>query len=443
MPLKIPRKPKPYGQLLDEVDIYRVLELEQLLLDQPQDKYLHWDKIRHLASPDGFSHDEWWCAIKMARRQNSRPIPLQTQSSEPFHFHLPDPIPETLHWIDQNAGGRIEMPMQTATPDTRDRYLINSLIEEAITSSQLEGATTTGPVAKELIRTGRPPRDESEQMIVNNYLAMRKIREFVDKPLTPAVIKELHTIISDKTLQQPSDSGRFRRDDENIVVQDDHGNILHTPPPADQLPERMDALCRFANSETPDRFVHPVIRSIIIHFWFSYDHPFIDGNGRTARALFYWSMLHHKYWLCEFISISEIIRKAPKRYGRAFLHVETDENDLNYFIIYHLTVIRRAIESLREYLQKKTEQLKKVEAHLRGNQTLNHRQQALISHALRHPQQVYTIASHQRSHNVVPQTARTDLNNLAEKGLLHRKRISRVWRYTPVPNLEAKLANIG
>ena len=58
-------------------------------------------------------------------------------------------------------------------------------------------------------------------------------------------------------------------------------------------------------------FIHPMIRSIILHFWLAYDHPFVDGNGRTARALFYWSMLRHGYWLFEFISISQIILKGP------------------------------------------------------------------------------------------------------------------------------------
>ena len=65
-------------------------------------------------------------------------------------------------------------------------------------------------------------------------------------------------------------------------------------------------------------FLHPVIRSILLHFWVAYDHPFVDGNGRNARALFYWSMLRHGFWLAEFFSISHEILKAPRKYYRAF-----------------------------------------------------------------------------------------------------------------------------
>jgi Fic family protein len=59
-----------------------------------------------------------------------------------------------------------------------------------------------------------------------------------------------------------------------------------------------------------------------------YEHPFEDGNGRTARALFYWSMLNQGFWLTEFLTVSKILRKAPAKYARSFLYTEQDSNDL-------------------------------------------------------------------------------------------------------------------
>ena len=55
--------------------------------------------------------------------------------------------------------------------DTRDRYMLNSLIEEAITSSQLEGAATTREVAKEMIRTKRKPVTLDERGLAHERLA--------------------------------------------------------------------------------------------------------------------------------------------------------------------------------------------------------------------------------------------------------------------------------
>jgi Fic family protein len=256
------------------------------------------------------------------------------------------------------------------------------------------------------------------------------------------VLLDIHTRLTDQTLKNPDAAGRFRHAGESIQVVDPYNEVLHDPPPAEQLPERIAALCEFANGRTPGFFIHPVVRAIILHFWLAYDHPFVDGNGRCARALFYWSMLKQGYWLAEFMAISEIIKKAPAKYGRAFLHVETDENDLTYFVLYHLGVIRQAIAALQEYVQKKTRDLRQIEDRIRSVAQFNHRQLALLSHALRHPQANYTTLSHQNSHRIVPQTARNDLYGLARKGLLEERRTGRALRFRPAPDLERRLKDL-
>jgi Fic family protein len=405
-------------------------------------EYLHWDKLRYRTPPDGLSIDEWWMGLKF-HRSNRKAVPLKGNSGDRFWYTLTEPIPQRLHEIDLGVGGTIQMPEQITNPNTRDRYCVSSLIEEAITSSQIEGAVTTRPVAKEMIRSGRKPKDRSERMILNNFTTMSRLGELKDQPLTKELVFEIHRLITEDTLDDPSAAGRFRRDDEKVVVNDLYGEVYHEPPLAAQLGDRMKAMCDFANEKTPSGFVHPALRSIILHFWLAYDHPFVDGNGRTARALFYWSMLRHKYWLCEFISISPIILKAPGRYQLAFLYTETDENDLTYFILYHLDVMQRAIGQLHDYIKRKSEQVRKLDSELRGVAMLNHRQRALISHALRHPNHVYSIESHRRSHNVVYETARTDLTDLATHGLLKAWKAGRTWCFTPDRDLEERLSRLS
>jgi Fic family protein len=384
------------------------------------------------------THQQWWTLLKVTRL-TTESLALADRKGKRFAHGLPAPIPEHLHFIDMHLGGAIGMADPIANPDTRDRYIVSSLIEEAITSSQLEGAHTTHRVAKEMIRTNRPPRDKSEQMILNNYLTMRRVQELRNEPMTPDLLMALQRLVTSQTLDDPTAAGRFRRAEEHIVVSDHFGEtIFHEPPPAAELPGRIKKLCDFANADKP--FVHPVIRSIILHFWLAYDHPFADGNGRTARALFYWSMLKHRYWLAEFISISSIIRKAPAKYGRAFLYTETDDNDLTYFILYHLDVIRRAIDELHAYIDRKTRELEKLDDRLRGFALLNHRQRTLLGHALRHPNQLYTIESHRVSHNVVYDTARRDLMDLQKRGLLQGQKRGKTWVFRPQPDLEARLA---
>jgi Fic family protein len=407
-----------------------------------QGMYLHWDKLLYYPPPEGISHEQWWFAIKLKRQNLYNKVPLKDKTGKPFQYAMVDPIPEKLHYIDQGAGGFIQMPEQITNPDTKDQYYVSSLIQEAITSSQLEGAATTREVAKEMLKSARQPNDKSEQMILNNFKTMQKIGELKHEPLSKDLIFDIHRIITEKTLDDNSAAGRFRKSDEHRVVGDMYNEIFHEPPPAEQLEERMAAMCDFANGKIPNHFIHPVVRAVMLHFWLAYDHPFVDGNGRTARALFYWSMLRNNYWLFEFISISQIIRKAPIKYGRAFLYTETDDNDLTYFILYHLEVIQRAIKELHDYIKRKTEQMQLIENKMRGMIVLNHRQRALISHALRHPHQPYTIKSHQTSHNIVYQTSRLDLFDLELKGLLKTQKVGKTWLFIPVENLEERLAKL-
>lgn len=418
--MRIPQTPPRLNDLISEVKSPQ--RLVELFAKKGQARthrhYLHWDKLRRYSTPEGISHREWWMILKLSRTESLQPIGLKDKTGQAFQFSVPALVQEELHHIDLGAGGQVSIPEPITNPQTRDRYLVSSLMEEAIASSQLEGAVTTREVAKEMIRSGRKPRDTSEQMILNNFITMQRIRTLKGSALTPALVFEIHRLVTENTLEDPTAAGRLRRADEKRIVGDDYGEVYHEPPPAEELKERMAAMCAFANGESPDYFIHPAVRAIILHFWLAYDHPFVDGNGRTARALFYWAMVHHHYWLFEFISISNILRKAPVKYARSFLYTETDDNDLTYFLIAQTQVIRRAILELHAYIEKKTTERRDVESHRRALDLFNHRQVEVIRHALKHPMQRYTFSSHQKSHNIAYQTARTDLMNLEEKGLL-------------------------
>lgn len=442
--MRIPAKPPSLRELLSEAGGRLPEILGAPIASLPEGRYIHWDALKYRKPPEGFTTEEWWLAIKFARVSGGYVLPFKAISGEHFTYNLPPFIQKMLHLVDRDASGRIELPEVVTNPHTRDRFLVRSLIEEAITSSQLEGAATTRQEAKEMLRQGRKPRDRSERMILNNYHAMEFIREASGAPLTPELILELHEILTADTLDDPAAVSRWRREGESVRVVDQRDEtVLHVPPPAGQLEARIACLCEFANAGEDEAFIHPVLRSILVHFMVAYDHPFVDGNGRTARALFYWSMARHGYWLMEFISISTILTNAPSKYARAYLLTETDDNDTTYFIDYQLSVILRAIESLQEYLARKTAEVRQADEWLRRSSKLksllNYRQVALIQHALKHPYEEYTVRSHMRGHAVTYETARSDLLALADAGLLEKGMRGRAYVFTPPSDLRERL----
>jgi len=388
----------------------------------------------------------WWAGLKFLRLGASQALPLLDVVNRPCMVSVGHQrVVQRLHRIDTECGALISTSEAVTNPSTRDRYLLNSLISEAITSSQLEGAATTRAVAQEMLQSRRAPRDRSERMIFNNFITMERISALRDEPLTPAMIYDLHALVTSGTLDKPDAAGRLRRADEDIAVLDNDDEVLHDPPAASELPRRLQVMCDFANAENTDgAFFHPVARAIVLHFWLAYDHPFVDGNGRTARALFYWAMLRQKYWLFEYISISEIILKAPAKYGRAFLLTETDGNDLTYFLLYHLDVICQAIDGLQAWIARKTDDVRTVDAVLRdAGSVFNHRQRAVLARALRHPTEPLTIGEHKSQQQVVYETARTDLLQLVDHRLLVQSKEGRKLVFLPARGLEKLLKRLG
>jgi Fic family protein len=386
------------------------------------DSYVSWHKVQHYKNlPDGFTPKQGWGAIVVSRIQQHQPIAIQFDSSRLVYWNPPAHL-ECLHKIDQQGGGAIGSNSIHIPSGDNERYLLNALMEEAIASSQLEGAVTTRKVAKRMLREGRRPRSKAEKMIVNNYLAIQRIRDCQNDALCPELLKEWHAILTSGTLDDPTNEGQFRTPHDQVVVEDSYTHeVLHTPPAADSLNGRIEEICTFANEKSKP-FIHPVIKAIILHFAIGYVHPFADGNGRTARALFYWYMLRHGYWLFEFLPLSRLFLQAPAKYARAYLHTEIDRGDVTYFIHYNLTVILRAMKEFHLYLSAQQQRISEAARLLDRTPGLNHRQQSLIYHALKNSDAMYTIQEYKGTYGVSYGTAHSDLLRLAEVKYLQMTR---------------------
>lgn len=413
-----------------------------LALDDSE--YLHWDKLRHLSPPHPLTSEQWWLALKLKRGMGATRIPeLRATNDRALALARHARIEAALADADRRLAGAVAAPQAVLDDSTRNRFIASSLMEEAIHSSMFEGAVSTREAAKEMLRNARAPLNRDERMIINNYRAMSRLGELRKQTLSVEVILELHRILTDGTLDDPRDAGRIQTPDDHRVDVFDRRiqRSVFQPPPAAQLPERLDRLVRFANADdiTDGRYLHPVMRSILLHFQLAYDHPFVDGNGRTARALFYWSMLRRGYWLTEFISISRLLYANRSPYERAYLFVESDEQDGTYFVLQQLEALRQATDELYVYVARKSAELMQLRNLLAHRDDLNHRELALLEHALRKPETTYTHESHANSHRVSIVSARADLLHLTRLGWLRKTKLGKKFAYRAVPGLEKRL----
>ena len=314
-------------------------------------------------------------------------------------------------------------------------------MEESIQSSQLEGANTSRQIASEMLRDGRPPRDKSERMIANNFAAMQTVEQWAtnDEPIDLEHILGLHRIVTAGTMGNERDAGRLQLPGEaRVYVVSGSHEIVHRPPPADELPERMQRLCEFANGGLEAEFMPPIIRAILLHFMIGYDHPFVDGNGRTARALFYWSLLRSGWWLAPYLPISHFLLRAPAQYSRAYQYVTADNNDVTHFILHQLDIMQQAASQLEDDLQQQAAATRELVERL-GESGFSERQLAILNDALDQPNRIFTFAQQQNEHRVSYWAARADLQDLAERGYLLRKRSGKKFIFRPAPDLQQRL----
>jgi Fic family protein len=382
------------------------------------ESYLYWDKAKYKVPP-GLQKlllpAELWTLVKRDRRTGQKVISMAGQS---FLFTPTDSLYKLLHEFDLNLGGNLGGQHELSDID-RHRFLIGSIIEESIASSQIEGAVTSRVMAKDMLRKNRQPQNTSERMILNNYLTINHIRGQKQQPLTPESLLELHRLITKGTLDNPEEAGQFRQHDDIYMVDVVAGDIIHAPPTFAQLTLFVTELCQFFNDETPSFFLHPVVKASLIHFLIGYFHPFTDGNGRTARGLFYWYLLRKGYWMTEYLSISRVIMQSRTQYYRAFQYTEADDNDTTYFVLYQAQTLQKAYSELKQYIAHKTQQRYQL-ARLQHIDGLSVRQADMVQWFYEAPNTVFTVKEIETRFDISNQTARTDLQGLVELGFAER-----------------------
>lgn len=389
------------------------------IIDVINDKYLYWDKVKYQETPTNVRKEDLWAAVKLSRSIHARRIGFGKYS---FTYNTTDNIQKNLHEFDLNIGGQLGSKGIIPEEDKK-RYLISSVMEEAIASSQIEGAVTTRKKAKEMLRKNTRPRTKSEQMIVNNYITIRRITEIQNEDLTLLKLLEIHKLITSQTLDNEIDEGQFRESNDINVVDVIDGEIVHIPPDYKEINGLIEEFCRFFNDKNDKKFIHPIIKGCVIHFLIGFIHPFVDGNGRTARALFYWYLLSKGYWLTEYLSISRLIIKSKMQYALAYLYCEKDSLDLTYFINYQLKTMSLAYDSLREYIQRKINEKKRLTEFQRID-GINERQAYIIKWLYEEADLIFSIKEIETRFSVSNQTARTDLLKLVELGFLEEIKIN-------------------
>ena len=391
--------------------------------------YLYWDKVKYIKNEvlENLSNELkelnnnsietnqlLWGLVKLKRKNTEK---VNYIVGHKYSYNITDYLQQKLHYLDFNFGAGIQKEQLLSDLD-KHQYLSNALMEESIFSSMIEGATTTRVKAKDMLRKGKKPANKSEQMILNNYKTIQYISENKNEKISIEKLYEIHQLVSENTLELEN-IGCFRKSNDILVMNQITGEIVHTPPDFKKLSILMFDFCDFFNENPKDNFIHPIVKASILHFLIGYIHPFVDGNGRTARALFYWYLLKNGYWLTEYLSISRVILKTKTQYEKAYIYTEIDEMDVTYFIQYQVKVLIQAFEDLKIYIAKKKNEDNKLSKYLKLK-NINERQAQILFWVDEDNNRFFTVKEIENIFTVTNQTARTDIEELVERGFLKK-----------------------
>ena len=413
--MKLPEKPFDWESLFNR-DSYKIIETikKNDLLKQVSEynkRYLYWSEIKYRVKND-LQRRYIWAFMKFFRSEKYEEISFNYIKMK---YSLLSDFNRKLCSFDKFLAGNIEI--QTKSLGLQKSYIISSLMEEAIASSMIEGAATTRSIAKRMLREKRKPRTKDEKMISNNYETMQYILTQKDKKMSPQLLLEIQKRITRDTLENQRDEGMFR---EGYIEVGHSDMIAHIPPNYKEIPKLIEEFCAFTNTDS-EKFIHPILKAIILHFLIGYIHPFNDGNGRTARSVFYWYLLSKGYWLLEYMAVSKMIIRSRRNYDLAYLYSEYDEMDLTYFIKYMLDCIEYSLKDTLDYIKNKQHEQGQVKKIISENPTLNLRQAMIIEEFMKNPSKIFTIKEIAEIYHIVYQTARSDLLFLNKKGFIDKQ----------------------
>ena len=427
-----------------DIESIRRLQLPEVdvAIQKANEEYLHWEDLKYkswLPAESLQEKIEFWSYLKRVRRSNSITSPIRDASGN-FYKISPKNYTEFLHIIDKEMAGNF-MGLSQVDESDRRQFITRNIIEESIASSQLEGANTSREVAKRMLLEGRRPLNHGEKMIVNSHVTMRKIEQTLYKEkLSVDLIFDLHRMITKDTLAE-NKQGVLRNtlDDKGnrLVVERDDGKIAYVTPDREFVEKELPRLIAFANGEEENvRFIHPLIKGIMLHFWLGLLHPFEDGNGRLARVLFYWYMLRNDYWAFAYLSLSEKIIKSKGQYSKAYIYSEQDDYDLTYFIQYNIEKLELARKDFQHYMRTKVQDNKDMVLDVQKHHSFNERQIKLLQYLHQKKERRTSPTAHQKIYNVSNVTAANDLRKLLEEGFLEKRRQGNNVFYYPTKKIK-------
>jgi Fic family protein len=262
-------------------------------------------------------------------------------------------------------------------PAWEAKFREEALVRTVHHGTHIEGNELNYTEAEKVLSGGKiVGRDRDIQEVLNYRNVLTYISEF-DKPIiTGEIVKHIHKLTTHRILANEDQVGQYRKS--QVVIRNSQtGEITFRPPPSVEVPFLIEDFLEWLNRITAEE-VHPALVAGIVHYELVRIHPFIDGNGRVARAIATLVLFKHGYDVKRFFSLEEHYDREPLRYYEALQNVGKAEGDLTGWLEYFSEGLAIELSRIKDKVKSLSTDLK-IKKSLGGQQmSLTERQIKLV-----------------------------------------------------------------
>ena len=316
------------------------------------------------------------------------------------------------------------------------RFVKDAILRTVHHGTHIEGNDLSLNEAKKVME-GEPvvARDRDVQEVINYREVIDCLDGMVPKTgetnflYQQAMLKQINSIACNRIIVDYQ-VGDYRKT--QVVLKNSlTGEIVFRPPKAIEVPYLLEDFFAWLNSPSGKR-THPVLRAGITHYVLVAIHPFIEANGRTARAFTTLVLFAENYDIKRFFSLEEYFDKDASRYYSSIMEVDKRDSDLtkrDLTIWLEYFTQAMAIELTR--VKEKVKQLSfdlKVKGRMEGQINLNERQTKLMEY-IQEKGSISLTEARKITPNYSPDTLTRDFNFFVDKGLVHKEGKTKAARY--------------
>ncbi len=293
----------------------------------------------------------------------------------------------------------------------------DALIRAAHASTAIEGNPLTLEEVSKLAQGRKIMATRKAKQEVLNYLnVLENIEKYQEQgKITGKIILKLHKDVTKETLEAPEHEGRYR-ELQVYVGNRITGKVIFMPPPPGEVPDLMNWFIEWVNS-TESKNLDPVIVAGLSHYEFVRIHPFVDGNGRTARALATLILNLRDFDIKKFFALDDYYDSDRTAYYNALKSVDPKTLDLTQWLEYFTDGVLLSISKIKEkVLQLSIEKHKKG---VRGQVALTEKQTKVVEHIISNGR--ITSGEIQKMLKISRQAAHKELIKLIELDLVEQK----------------------